>query len=485
VPEIVQEIGAAAGLAAVVGLAILSALYFSQARDVKRLREWAGRAPERAEQQQGQVVAQPQAPKTGAVQPIPGRVTPAPGSALATAAGARPAAATAAAQSKQTPAQPKEGEKPPEAAPVPKPGVPVPVPAGQSAAAAAGAAAKAAATQGSTAAPAKPGEEAKPKEGVAETAGDGAKAGEAPAKAGDGAAAPPAGKKPGEAAAKPEEEKKPEEAEAADKAEEGKEKEKEKVAAGAPAAKAAEAAPAKPAKSEPAKPADGDAKPGAAPKPGVPATPAGARPAQPAPAARAAGGGATLPPRPAAPRPASRPSPSQTAILPPTAAEPRRRWYRRATLRYSILAIAGVLIIGGATAFALSQLAQEEAPTPKPDRTERFSRDSNGDAKPKKKAPAIVPGNVTVAVLNGTTVPGLAAKVGDRVEGLGFQLGNVTNNSDQSRNESVVLYAPDHQDEAAAVARKLNIGQREPIDAASQALAGDAGVVVIAGSDQT
>ena len=45
--EIIQEIGSYAGLAAVVGLAVLSALYFSQARDVKRLREWAGRAPER------------------------------------------------------------------------------------------------------------------------------------------------------------------------------------------------------------------------------------------------------------------------------------------------------------------------------------------------------------------------------------------------------------------------------------------------------
>ena len=39
--EIIKEIGAFAGLAAVVGLAVLSALYFSQARDVKRLREWA------------------------------------------------------------------------------------------------------------------------------------------------------------------------------------------------------------------------------------------------------------------------------------------------------------------------------------------------------------------------------------------------------------------------------------------------------------
>jgi hypothetical protein len=35
-------------LAAVVGLAVLLALYLSQARDVKRLREWAGGAPERS-----------------------------------------------------------------------------------------------------------------------------------------------------------------------------------------------------------------------------------------------------------------------------------------------------------------------------------------------------------------------------------------------------------------------------------------------------
>ena len=45
--EIIQEIGSYAGLAAIVGLAVLSALYFSQARDVRRLRDWAGRAPER------------------------------------------------------------------------------------------------------------------------------------------------------------------------------------------------------------------------------------------------------------------------------------------------------------------------------------------------------------------------------------------------------------------------------------------------------
>jgi LytR cell envelope-related transcriptional attenuator len=45
--DLIKEIGAYAGLGAFLGLAVLSLLYFSQARDVRRLREWAGRAPER------------------------------------------------------------------------------------------------------------------------------------------------------------------------------------------------------------------------------------------------------------------------------------------------------------------------------------------------------------------------------------------------------------------------------------------------------
>src|SRR5437764_1246788 len=52
-PHIVEQIGSLAGFAAVAGLAVLSALYFSQARDLKRLREWAGRAPERAAEMAG------------------------------------------------------------------------------------------------------------------------------------------------------------------------------------------------------------------------------------------------------------------------------------------------------------------------------------------------------------------------------------------------------------------------------------------------
>jgi hypothetical protein len=45
--DVIQEIGAFAGLAAFLGLAILALLAFTQGRDIRRLREWAGSAPER------------------------------------------------------------------------------------------------------------------------------------------------------------------------------------------------------------------------------------------------------------------------------------------------------------------------------------------------------------------------------------------------------------------------------------------------------
>jgi hypothetical protein len=45
--ELLKEIGAFAGLVAFIGLAVLALLSFAQGRDIRRLREWAGSAPER------------------------------------------------------------------------------------------------------------------------------------------------------------------------------------------------------------------------------------------------------------------------------------------------------------------------------------------------------------------------------------------------------------------------------------------------------
>jgi hypothetical protein len=45
--ELIEQIGAYAGLVAFLGLALLALLSFTQGRDIRRLREWAGSAPER------------------------------------------------------------------------------------------------------------------------------------------------------------------------------------------------------------------------------------------------------------------------------------------------------------------------------------------------------------------------------------------------------------------------------------------------------
>jgi len=157
-----------------------------------------------------------------------------------------------------------------------------------------------------------------------------------------------------------------------------------------------------------------------------------------------------------------------------------------------VLAIAGILIVGGGAAFAVVELSRDDAGSQAPSQQVGESgggAPSGGDT-PRgggsgRRKGAVQPKTVTVAVLNGTTVPGLAAQLGDKIEGFGFELGNVTNSTDQQRAESVVLFAPGHEREAAAVGRRLRVGQRERIDAQTQGLAGDASVVVVAGTDQT
>lgn len=47
--DLLERIGPYLGIAAFLGLAVLAFLIFQQARDVRRLRDWAGRAPERAD----------------------------------------------------------------------------------------------------------------------------------------------------------------------------------------------------------------------------------------------------------------------------------------------------------------------------------------------------------------------------------------------------------------------------------------------------
>ena len=250
------------------------------------------------------------------------------------------------------------------------------------------------------------------------------------------------------------------------------EREAAEAARAAEAEEAAEAAvAAPPARPTPAEPRASVARPPTSapsetPRPvpglGQPATPP--RGVTPAPG--------TTPARPLSPaerialdRPATaRITAERAAVVePPSRA---RRWLRMPSERGLVLAAAAVLALGVAVVFVVLQSGEE---TPVPER-------KGGQA-------AIDPGEVEVAVLNGTAVPDLAARVGDDVEGGGFQLGTVSN-SESPFDNTVVLYAPGSEDEGQAVARELGVARVEQIDAETQAIVEGAPVVVIAGEDR-
>jgi hypothetical protein len=215
------------------------------------------------------------------------------------------------------------------------------------------------------------------------------------------------------------------------------------------------------------------------PGPGVTAVPARAAgmppPAQPQTAATASG--APSPQRPITGPAALRAVPGQTVISPPRRFQ---SWYSRIGTRYVAVALVGLLVLGGAAAYGVTQLTGDDGAD-----SSGSAHANNGLAnKPKRNVAAVKPGNVTVAVLNGTTVPGLAAMLRDQIAAAGFRKGMIDVFSDQQLVESVVQYAPGHQAEAKAVGRTVGITRDEPVTPDSRALAGDATAIVIAGADK-
>jgi LytR cell envelope-related transcriptional attenuator len=99
------------------------------------------------------------------------------------------------------------------------------------------------------------------------------------------------------------------------------------------------------------------------------------------------------------------------------------------------------------------------------------------------KPGAVVPQDVTVAVLNGTSVPGLGNKVATDVEVNEFTLGAV-GTSREEYDQTVVMYEEDQKRAAQKVAHDLGVNPVQPIDRQTQRDADGADVVVIAGKDR-
>jgi hypothetical protein len=173
------------------------------------------------------------------------------------------------------------------------------------------------------------------------------------------------------------------------------------------------------------------------------------------------------------------------------AAEPRKRKPLRERIRnvhipyarYLAMGAAALLVAGGA-AFGVVQLTGDDGTTTtsstSPDR--QSDRANDGGREPRQ--PSIDPAQVTVAVLNGTTVQGLAAQVAEEARADGFTPGTTGNAARIDQTESQVLYRPGQARAAQAVANRLGIKKTGPVDSVNREIAGSFDVVVLVGADR-
>jgi hypothetical protein len=198
-------------------------------------------------------------------------------------------------------------------------------------------------------------------------------------------------------------------------------------------------------------------------------TPAAAPTPTPAPAPVAANGTAAAPPADAPPRIPIRPSGGSTssARRPPAgshlastgrlAPAPRARRVLVAVLALVAIAAAVIVLLvltsGGSSNSTVTTTTSATGARATPARRHR-------------SAPAsVVPGSVTVAVLNGTATNGLAHRVAVKLTGGGFRQGNVTTAVDQTRTATTVAYLPGQRKAALAVASSLNLGSASVVPA--------------------
>ena len=153
-------------------------------------------------------------------------------------------------------------------------------------------------------------------------------------------------------------------------------------------------------------------------------------------------------------------------------------------LRYIALTVAGVLVLGGAAYGAVELLNNDEATTPGATKQKQGNGGSGNDSGG-RQAPNVEPSQVTVAILNGTTVQGLAAKVGDEVSANGFTLGTIGNAARIDASRSEVLYRKGQAAAARAVANRLSIRSIGQVDTVNAEIAGSFDAVVLVGSDRS
>jgi hypothetical protein len=181
--------------------------------------------------------------------------------------------------------------------------------------------------------------------------------------------------------------------------------------------------------------------------------------------------------------------------LPPTplsqASAPRKRKPLRERvrnihipqLRYVAMALLGVLVLAGA-AYGAIQLTDGDGGSEPAAQGEDRGEPRSERNRDRQTGGNVDPSQVTVAVLNGTTVQGLAAQVGEEVRAGGFKLGTIGNAARIDQATSEVLYRDGEARAARAVANRLGIERTAAVDSINEEIAGSFDVIVLVGSDR-
>ena len=143
---------------------------------------------------------------------------------------------------------------------------------------------------------------------------------------------------------------------------------------------------------------------------------------------------------------------------------------------------ATIVFAGAMAAAAVVVIAVLALSSPTPQRAA-----SGPPTQPPQTTPVTPQPRVSVAVLNGTKITGLARGVADELTRRGYDEPNVVTNdtTNQSRVRTTVLYERGHRTDALGIASCLHFGSDRvaPMDAKARALADRAVVAVFVGAD--